>query len=832
MSVEDVSTRIDVINHNFLNGMINATLLASISLTNLDTTPTALSNAYNTQSTDLSSTKYPAFSATSYASPPTTYSVVPDLSPRITHIVTTPEGSNFNTILLKYSDILSKINTSSPTTNDPLYVTPPVQHGAVSGLTIDASGNSVYTTTAQAPDPTSRLAQVVNTYTYKRMSVYAILAMNATILAYDKIVLMTHNAGLAAGTSPVTNDVLTNLFAYTMKQFQDFNSLYVPVAQVSAWETPRPALPDPTQPAGSYGLVVGPSATLVATSGSETPDHRSLDAVAGNGTGWLTDAAATASTAFWSIQFPAPITSPTLSVAISGYAAASNFNTVDSLTIMTSQDGSTWTTASTKTGLALTGTSQTYSFPNPGASAFLRVSGSASGKYASVGFAGIGFPAPVLLSTASVPPMPAGGSTKFVSVWASQQDRLFPAAGAVGPYATGWRTAATDASEAALAVVTFNSSFNVNTAGVYWAAAPTPPSDTGSGLHLASYTLAPMASGSTIASWKVYYSTTAVTSTTPINTIAWTQYATGGTESATWTTGASQTFNVDSTKKVTAILIAPQSGSLARAGFASISFSFQTIKDTQKDLVVTGATNQFDLMGTMKSNEHDYQQGVRTLERETQQFKRQQGHLKRVSKQAGGSADTAKRASVVLWAYLAIAVVVVGATLYILLSAAPGQATPVLAGLALAALAAAAVRQVVIPTVAPVDRPLRQTPSTGPLTKVSTFTTASTNTAGGWFSYTGANASSYTALPTTPASGTFTLTLVGDTSAANFIQGSWASDGTKFTTLSNLAKHGTLPMNISSISVSTSAGSSPPPGAFIFNNSESTEHSYYVVFSW
>lgn len=700
MATDAMATRLSTINDNFLQGLLDVDKLSSISLDNFDlTTSDVLAAVRGHVAADITAAKFPA------AKMKDDSRQVLNLGDHIGKLASAGAFNN-NTTLTdlanKYATLFSACikGTEGNWASCPLMRSVTFKHPEQSDFAAPLISRPNGTTTyvngdnADADDgrAKTRLSRVVNTYTFKRVAIYAVLCLNAMVLAYDMI-------AIALDSSSTENVTLKSMFKFTMNQFEKLNSIYVPRPDMAeAWES---AVPSTTvldcsgcsTPANRYGMNSwGATAKPLVASAS------SLGANAFNAfksSGWTTAPSGVVSASTWGGKLPFDLTNlDRIVVSTVGTDAFKVTVDVDSV----GNDLSTVTANGTAKTLQYTkgtnGNNVYEAVVGTGGGPFNVIQVSEVAKSLTT-FSNIGFrlsfpvaPAPsVAIST-----MPS--ASKYKHVWAGAEDRLFPATGAVGASAVGWRVPTTSATPAAPPVAAGSTTI---AGGPFWAAAPNNDTATNGDIELASYTVAPPLPGyfDAPAGWDVYVSTTPLVAAMTPSSFAW-KFAQTDTKPAVFPASGAR-FDLKAPVKFTAILLAPFGGSAASrtspegTGFGSVALDVRSVTSTEpgKDLTV---------LGTMKTHEANFQKDVRALNDQTHEVRRSQADLARASTTARSASAAAKRARTVAWAYLAILLVTVGATVAALLAHGQGggrrgAATPLLAGLALLAAAAYAALQ-------------------------------------------------------------------------------------------------------------------------------------------
>ena len=695
--MSDVTTRLSTINVSFLQGLLDVDQLASITLDNFDlTTASVLAAVQTSISTDITVANFPVASMANVSRQ------VLNLGAHIAKLLgaaafTDPKliqvATNYGLLFTQcIRDDNGKGWQQCPLMRSPAFAP---AAGASSKLVADASGGTYTYFNADPMDfsggsnavATTRLAQVVNTYTFKRMAIYAVLSLNASVIAYDMIV----NSG--AG---VSNDVLKQMFQFNQQQFATLNSLYVPVTSIdmASWETVAPATVDQCNAsaalcgatsnlgAAAWGQTGLP---LYANANSASSGHTAMDAFTSKG--WVSSSGATIGTpTVWGALLPFNL-SPSDHVVIAPVGSTNAYTVyvqrASAATVLNQLPLTLSTPAAVVTSQAGVNDITLGSTVASGSSAVWVSATSVGGQTnAGTGFT-LSFPRAPLSATAPLS-APSGSSSRYSYVWAGVEDRLYPAASAVGANAQGWRAPVMTGGQ----LVTPANGTGAITSGAYWAAAPKNAAN--QSLSLIAYTVAPSSAFGAPSGWDVYVSTTSVTANQSPNSFTWTLQQ---TDTPTSPFTASQTFKLSAATPFTAVLLAPFGGTATArtypegTGFGSVSLEVQEPNAADP--------KDYNLMNDMAVRESGFQKDVRALDTQTHAFRRSQAKLSRASAVTRSSEAAARRSRTVMWVYLAIALAISAATVGLLAigAAGPHGATPALAALALLGVVACVVLQ-------------------------------------------------------------------------------------------------------------------------------------------
>jgi len=696
MSDADTIARLTNISHYFLRGLLNTSLFA-IDVNDFNTAATGVPDLVTA---DLTSAAYSATSP---------FNNVLDLTPHVAHLLangSVPPTSGSYVALQSYAQVLNVClrggNVTAPP--NPTFVS----FGGASNVAcplinvastpyVDASSTGAAADwldragTYHDADPLDvsgglmpaahrRLAAVANTYTLKRVALYYVLLANATVLAYDKIMVAAAGATLPAGV------LLDGLFQLTMQQFVEFNNLYDNSAEAN--QEPLAAVtPAQWSPAAS-----ATTAGVIALGGAATGL---------GGSGWATSAGAAASPAFAFALPPPGVAGNPQAVVITPWATgnvAGSTNLAAPLvfafpTALTASatigvgSSNVFDVTPAPTNPALQNPAQVavpwngapVAFPlapaTVGAATLVITDGQPT-AVANVGFQGASFPNPSFPGPAFYASVPGGG---YAAVWAGVDDLAYLAVNAVGTAATGWATpaAALDPTDPTHATV-----MAVPQASAYWACAfpkATP---------VTSYTVAPFPDGRLAASgWTVYVTNApGPFAATTVGTIPWTQV--GGPVVAAGTT---TTYALENPLKegCTAFMIAPYGTDPSTGSPAYGGVGFYTIALNQD---AAGRTDlpTLDVMGTMAASEGAYQAGIATLNADSDRLARTVRVTERQARKAVTANAEAARARTLLWAIVVVALASVAATAAVLLGLGQGHGRAILAAALIAGLVAAA----------------------------------------------------------------------------------------------------------------------------------------------
>lgn len=559
------------INQHFMRGLMNTTEFGNVTLDNCNMTTTdnyALATKVTTAvNTDLTATKFPNAADTSTSA----YATFLDLRAHLTSLVNAGSftlaggASPMADVATKYAHVVDyclkgsstypvgggyKDTSGCPLVRDKTniqFVAAGARPGAGAGdaISYDASSSLVTyyksdpndTTNAAA---TTRLDTVVNTYTMKRMAMYYVMNVNATVLAYDMIMTTACTTNASACTTPLTNldskgnAFLSTLFSLAMLQYTSFNDLY---SQTSA--------------GSAGGVPVNPISYSSTSSTTYTPFTNSQDPVAASlmssGTAWATAVTnttrpysgltfTTAVKAKGVVITPCDVGSSTLTIAIPqifvyggvyGTGSPVGVGTTYAFDISSNPANTAFTNPSTAQpvnwtpGQSWVGAPATYALisstaATPPAFQTLIIANGDPAGLASVGFKRLSLPN--FVTPVYDPTGDSSGSSGFTFVWAGTEDLLYPAKGAVGTNVTGWSTPTLDFTAAGM------SSPIVGGAGgvAYWAGALKAPATA------MSYTVYPFPDGRTMPTgWTVSVSSivpsTAIATGNTLPVIAWTK---------------------------------------------------------------------------------------------------------------------------------------------------------------------------------------------------------------------------------------------------------------------------------------------------------------------
>ena len=698
----DAETRLANINQHFLRGLLNTEEFTHVSFDNCDfTTGTLPASVTAAVTTDLTATAFP----TTSDSTTNVYNVFVDLRAHLNTLTGLRNGSGVATpafplnmamhdVAVKYGNVVdfclkgkkaayptkayedtsgcplmrskdSVVFVRGSRVPNPNLGTPYGGH-AQDAVTYDPKSSLVTYYNSDPADTNNaaaskRLNAVVNTYTVRRLALYYVLTVNATVLAYDKIML--------AKASASNNDTLEALYKLTMEQFVELNDLY-----------------SQTAPTGKGGVPVVPisyNSSVPYFTAFQSSQDAAAAALTRSGTAWATAVNNTQSPVYYGVSFaakqpaakgvvitPHDVDASTLTIAIpqvftyasgmwdsnsnvgfsssktfdvtsnivSGAATNAAFKNASSAQPVNWTPGQTWVGA--PASYALTDAFQTLIITN----------GDVNGV-ASVGFQRLSLPA-------MTPSVATPADSGFKYVWAGTEDLLYPAKAAVGANVSGWSTPTLEFNAS-------NAPIPVAKDVAYWAGALSTAVP-----YTSSYTVYPFPDGRPMPTgWTVALSSTAPLSAAPatvsaaLNGVTWNDVATE--DGLDWSDLGPKTFVLPSssqTSNVTFVRISVRSkassddaATYGDMGFLALTVNHPDQANAQRPTV--------DVMQSMDDLEARYQHAVELNNSKATDFATVQRDVRRGAHKAQSAGSSAKVAWRVQVAALVIALLCVVTTL-------------------------------------------------------------------------------------------------------------------------------------------------------------------------